>query len=99
MFALDELKEDCNSVLSKVYMLVVLCMCTIAGWGLIDSLVSIGMGTLLKMGFVNGCVFMVLVVIGVVDEKDTGTEVSLSDPLEEGDDGNGENDSDLTLSL
>ena len=42
---------------------------------------------------------MVLVVIGVVDEKDTGTEVSLSDPLEEGDDGNGENDSDLTLSL
>ena len=52
MFALGDLKEDCNSVLSKVYMLVVLFLCTIAGWGLIDSLLSIGMRTLLKMGFV-----------------------------------------------
>ena len=99
MFTLGDLKEDCNSVLSKVYMLVVSFMCTIAGWGLIDSLVSIGMGTLLKMGFVISCVFMVLVVIGVVDEKDTCTDVSLSEPLEEGDDGKDEEDSDWMLSL
>ena len=72
-------------------------MCTIKGGGVVDSLLSFGIGTLLKMIFCIGCVFSMVIDIGEVDDKDSG--LSLSEPLEEGDDGKDEEDSDWMLSL
>ena len=72
-------------------------MCTIKGGGVVDSLLSFGIGTLFKMIFCIGCVFSVGIDIGEVDDKDSG--LSLSEPLEEGEDGKDEDDSDWMLSL
>ena len=68
------------------------------GGRVVDSLLSFGIGTLLKTGICIECMFVVVMIDnGEVDEKDSG--LSLSEPLEEGDDGNDEDDSDWMLSL
>ena len=68
------------------------------GGRFVDSLLSFGIGTLLKTGICIDCMFVVVMIDnGEVDVKDSG--LSLSEQLEDGEDGKDEEDSDWMLSL
>ena len=105
MFVFDDcilMVSSSDSVLSRVYPMVVLLWCILVGLVICtitggEIVLSLGIGTFPGIGFGMGCRIVVVMVRGGM--WDGEKELSLSDPVEDGDGGKGEEGSDFTLPL